>query len=267
MKTILLLAASLTLLASCGKDVKQSEVKLINSTIVGGIQVDQTKTNTSYIVSIGGECAGTIIADRWILTAAHCESVFELPITGGNIDVRSPNRVRLKMKNYFIHPKHESNDWGDRYDYALIELKDPIDFQATKLQALEISSPEFEAAGGLAEGKSVTVFGWGATREDGHGTSLLREVTVPIVSHARANASDSYDGKIDESMLVAGFDEGGRDACQGDSGGPLVMQEGAKTILVGVVSWGDGCARAKMYGVYSNVATAYGWIKKMTEGQ
>ncbi len=267
MKKLILAAACVVLVASCGNEPKLTETKLINSSIVGGSQVDPLKTNTSYIVSLGGECAGTIIAPRWILTAAHCESVFDLPISGGNIDVRSPNRIRLKMKNSFIHPNHESNDWGDRYDYALIELKEPIDFAATKLSALELASPEFEAAGGLAEGKSVTVFGWGSTRENGHGTSLLREVTMPIVSHDRANSVDSYDGKIDQSMLVAGFDQGGKDACQGDSGGPLVMQEGTKTILVGVVSWGDGCARPKMYGVYSNVAAAHAWIKKITEGQ
>jgi len=266
MKSVVLFLTIAVTLASCGKapNLSQNTAKIKNSSIVGGINVDPQKNDTSFIVNLGGECAGTIIGDKWILTAAHCESVFERPITAGNIDVRSPNRVRLKMKNYFIHPNHESNDWGDRYDFALIELTAPIDFKTTRLGSLDISSPELEAKGALAEGNKVTVYGWGATRENGRGTSLLKELTMPIVSRERGNSPESYDGKIDESMLLAGFDEGKQDACQGDSGGPLVMNYESKTILVGVVSWGDGCARPYMYGVYSNVAIAYPWIKKLT---
>lgn len=268
MKKLSLALAIMAIVTSCGKETSsQKPARFIDSSIVGGTQVDSTKTDTAFVVSLGGECAGTIIAPKWILTAAHCESVFNLPITGGNTDVRSNNRIRLKMKEYYIHPNHESFDWGDRYDFALIELREPIDFSKTNFKALEISSPEFEAAGGLAEGKMVTVYGWGATRENGHGTSLLRELTLPLVSRARGNAADSYDGKIDTSMILAGYDEGERDACQGDSGGPLVMNVNSKTLLVGVVSWGEGCARAKYYGVYSNIAVAHSWIKKMVSEQ
>lgn len=267
MKKISLALALLALVVSCGKESASRPARFIDSSIVGGIQVDPQKTDTTFIVNLGGECAGTIIAAKWILTAAHCESIFNLPITAGNNDVRSNNRIRFKMKEYYIHPNHESFDWGDRYDFALIELKEPIDFSKTNLRALDISSPEFEAAGGLAEGKIVTVYGWGATSENGHGTSLLRELTAPIVSRERGNTADSYAGKIDSSMILAGYDEGGRDACQGDSGGPLVMTVEGKTLLVGVVSWGEGCARAKYYGVYSNIAVAHSWIKKIINEQ
>jgi trypsin len=263
MKKLSLTLALLALVTSCGKETtNHNEARFIDSSIVGGTQVDPATTDTSFIVSLGGECAGTIIGSKWILTAAHCESVFNLPITAGNTDVRSNNRIRLKMKDYYIHPNHESFDWGDRYDFALIELKEEIDFPKTHLSLLDISNPEFETAGGLAEGKMVTVYGWGATRENGHGTSLLREVTVPLVSRERGNAPTSYDGKIDSSMILAGHDEGGKDACQGDSGGPLVMKENNKTLLVGVVSWGEGCAQARYYGVYSNIAVASSWITK-----
>jgi trypsin len=87
----------------------------------------------------------------------------------------------------------------------------------------------------------------------------LQKVDVPLVSPAMCDKG--YPGEITNTMICAGLEEGGKDSCQGDSGGPLVVTDNNnQKVLVGVVSWGYGCARPGQYGVYSKVNAAYDWI-------
>lgn len=231
--------------------------------IVGGIEVDPKTTDTSFVVSIGGGCAGSIIDAKWILTAAHCKPLFTRAVTGGSINLYAGDRVKLKVLKSYIHPKYSSSKSSN--DFALLELAEEIDFDNSKLSKVELADSNLETSGGLEEGIMATVYGWGVTRENGSQPSVMREVDVPLVSRERANAREAYNGAINESMIAAGYDQGGKDSCQGDSGGPLVIRdkETKKQTLIGVVSFGEGCARAKKYGIYSNVAYGQEWIQKV----
>lgn len=111
----------------------------------------------------------------------------------------------------------------------------------------------------VRKGLIATVTGWGTKTENGGVASVLNVVNVPILDHN--SCENAYGkGKITSRMLCAGFTSGGKDACQGDSGGPLALGN----VLVGIVSWGYGCARPDYPGVYTNVASVRGYIREIT---
>ena len=84
------------------------------------------------------------------------------------------------------------------------------------------------------------------------------------MKQGECNAEPSYRGYISPRMLCAGYVAGKQDSCEGDSGGPLVMGDRAKPMLIGVVSWGIGCAEAHRYGVYTRVDSVGHWIDRVT---
>ena len=110
------------------------------------------------------------------------------------------------------------------------------------------------------DGALAVVSGWGTLTPGGSLPSQLQAVEVFITPRAACDrAYADYDG-ITDNMICAAVPGGGKDACQGDSGGPLVV----RGLLVGVVSWGIGCAEADFPGVYSNVAPLRSFITEQT---
>lgn len=229
--------------------------------IVGGTEVNSEESQTSHIVNISGQCAGSVIASKWILTAAHCAPVFGKFVTAGSIDLKSKERFKLEVKKGHVHPDY--NDKTYTHDIALIELKYPIHFENMGITPIELLTPELEKEGYILPGVEGTLMGWGAIREGGKYSNILLKVEVPIITHEIANKTEGYSGKVDQTMIPAGFAEGGKDSCQGDSGGPFtVVGPQGKTLLAGIISWGWGCAKPRQYGISSNVAKSYDWIVK-----
>jgi secreted trypsin-like serine protease len=111
-------------------------------------------------------------------------------------------------------------------------------------------------------GKNLVVSGWGKICESAScsASNDLLKAEVRYIGPDRCKMG--YEpGEITADMLCAGYNADEiRDACQGDSGGPLVAHGAGPNILVGIVSWGRGCARPQRFGIYSRVKSHRDWI-------
>ena len=206
----------------------------------------------------GVYCGASLINSSWALTAAHCvagETASTLVVELGmhNIQGSNPLRQTKTLSQIIVHPQYNSNTQD--YDMALLHFTTPATINSAVAPITLAASTDSAL---YAAGVNAIVSGWGTTSSSGAVSYILRKVTVPIVTNASCNTS--YGGGITARMVCAGLPQGGVDSCQGDSGGPLFVNDGSTPKLVGVVSWGEGCAAAGKPGVYANVQNMRSWI-------
>lgn len=227
-----------------------TQPEFVDFRIVGGNAVANSR-RFPWMVSLQNNgkhfCGAMLIHPSWILTAKHCLKVTPNPLVMiGGLDLNNTTEfIMRKIAKSVEHPD---------LDVALIQLEQPV----TDRTPIKVNNNP-----NINPGLNTEAIGWGRLSENGSLTSILQEVVLPVVGNDKC--SSLYSDKFQpNNHMCAGFEQGQKDACQGDSGGPLIIMWDENDIstqfLVGVTSWGIGCARQGKYGVWVRTSTIIPWL-------
>ncbi|CAL4060273.1 unnamed protein product [Meganyctiphanes norvegica] len=260
-------AAALILISTATAQSTDASCKCGQKTvgrIVGGTTAQVNEWPWQAALMYGGNsqfCGGSLIADRYVLTAAHCTE----GLRAGEVSVRlgdhrlsttsESNQLTRTVSQIINHPNYQAG--AEINDIALLKLSSPVSFRTGVWPVcLPPKVPTYA-------NKVATATGWGTTSSGGSSSDVLREVDVRVWSNTECRRTQ-YGSSIEDTMMCAG--QTGKDSCQGDSGGPLVFKDGGNNYdQIGVVSWGYGCGAQNAPGVYTRVNKYMDWIKTNTK--
>jgi hypothetical protein len=207
-----------------------------------------------------------------VITAAHCLYDFKgkkLGVFAGNADLNVPAGTDVyAAATWKNHPDYFDDVWFN--DIALVKLNSTLDLADPGIEPIALPTA-IDPADAPAVGDSIGVSGWGATSSDGYSPDypyLLQEATLDVISNGAPDDCGDYSASEWNSLYetCVGYSVDGKDTCWGDSGGPYVDQIDAdgdgtsEPTLIGVTSWGNGCAEASYPGLATRVTSYLDWI-------
>jgi len=240
--------------------------------IVGGTEVNPVNKYPWMAAIMNGAgtaqfCGGTLVASKYVITAAHCmffDNDATQPLSTSDVSVRigdhnlaasgetSIPEKTVAVSAIYNHENYKPATGSLNNDITVLELAEAVDINVYTPACLAQTSDTT-----TFDGKTAQVYGWGTTSSGGQSSSTLLEVSLPVVTNAQCATSM---GLIEDGQICAGG-EAGKDSCQGDSGGPMTYESGDQHILIGDVSYGNGCALEGFYGVYGRISFYRTWIE------
>ncbi|CAL4137238.1 unnamed protein product [Meganyctiphanes norvegica] len=231
--------------------------------IVGGYDATQGEAPWQVgLFSYGSLfCGGTLLSDRVVVTAAHCMGG-SFTVRLGGLD-RGDLPLEYSVNEVFIHQDYDRSTTDN--DIALVILEGAVNvpyLEYVEPTSLPMIDDYYYDNIEDYENQTVLISGWG-TISSGHYPlpNTLQAALVQIFSEDICKKS--YSGYIyTDNMICAGVEDYSKDSCQGDSGGPLVLKSETSNILLGITSWGIGCAYDGYPGVYTKVTNFISWIEE-----
>ena len=291
----ILLFFTFVLITFSQKDISPPITRVVNGNSVSS----QSKAAPWFVLLHinNSVCGGTIINDFTILSAAHCLYGHLTVDTSDN--PFQNNEIRVYLNNY-INPL-KSNDitydflidinenhvkLHEDYNSVTVENDIALIFLSNSISEINIlsnnqylkttfSNENISYKAILPQNSTDTlelnpilystlqVYGLGLTSEDGEFPDHLQTAIVDYINYETCTQNIRYlfDLKPAKMFCAGIWSTGEKDSCQGDSGGPLVGVGNQENKIMGIVSWGYGCADANSPGVYTKISNYIGWIE------